>query len=198
MEKEKWSLEEVTSQYMGATARNTPQKDLDWFLAQHSYTPESFKLATERQGGKDKELPPEELEQGGGFWNTVMDGVTYFNKASDSMMTGRTFGLSVPARAKGRWAKKGLRSTGVVPFMDEQPAEWPLESLAAVQAEDKRFADENPKTACGSCIQRVKCAVWKWYHLDEKAPNYKEIVFMERLGVSNVPLYKFADGIKKK
>jgi hypothetical protein len=58
--------------------------------------------------------------------------------------------------------------------------------------------DENPKTACGSCIQRVKCAVWKWYHLDEKAPNYKEIVFMERLGVSNVPLYKFADGIKKK
>ncbi len=152
MAKEKWSLEEVTAKYMDASARNTPTEDLDWFVRQHGYTPDSFKIAVDRQGSKDNTIPPETLEQGGGFWNTVMDGVTYFNEATDSLMTGRTFGLSVPARALGRWAKKGLRSTGVVPFMDEQPAEWPLESLAAVQAEDKRFADENPKTAMGTEI----------------------------------------------
>jgi hypothetical protein len=32
--------------------------------------------------------------------------------------------------------------------------------------------EENPKTACGSCIQRVKVSIWKWYHYDEKAPTY--------------------------
>jgi hypothetical protein len=49
--------------------------------------------------------------------------------------------------------------------------------------------EENPKTACGSCIQRVKTAIWKWYHLDEKSPNYKGLVFLEKLGAHNIPLY---------
>jgi len=49
---------------------------------------------------------------------------------------------------------------------------------------------ENPKTACGSCIQRVKTSIWKWYHYDEKAPTYKEIEFTGRLGAHNIPLYK--------
>ena len=52
---------------------------------------------------------------------------------------------------------------------------------------------ENPNTACGSCIQRVKTSIWKWYHTDEKAPNYKEIVFTGRLGAHNIPLYKFVE-----
>ena len=137
MAKEKWSLEEVTTKYMDASARNTPAEDLDWFVRQHGYTPASFKMAVERQGKKDD----------GGFWNTVMDGVKYFNKAGDSLMTGNTFGISVPARAVGRWAKKGLRSLDVVPGLDVEPAESFSESMDAIQAEDKKWADENPKAA---------------------------------------------------
>lgn len=53
---------------------------------------------------------------------------------------------------------------------------------------------ENPKTACGSCIQRVKTGIWKWYHYDEKAPNYKGFVFTGKLGAHNIPLYTFDDG----
>ena len=51
--------------------------------------------------------------------------------------------------------------------------------------------EENPKTACGSCIQRVKTAIWKWYHHDEKAPSYKGLVFTGRLVAHNMPLYKY-------
>lgn len=58
--------------------------------------------------------------------------------------------------------------------------------------------EENPKTACGSCIQRVKTSIWKWYHYDEKAPNYKGLVFTGKLGVSNIPLYTVEDASKKK
>ena len=54
--------------------------------------------------------------------------------------------------------------------------------------------EENPKTACGSCIQRVKTSIWKWYHYDEKAPNYKGFVFTGKLGAHNIPLYTFDDG----
>ncbi len=53
--------------------------------------------------------------------------------------------------------------------------------------------EENPKTACGSCIQRVKVSIWKWYHSDEKAPTYKGLMFTGRLGIRNIPLYKFED-----
>ena len=57
---------------------------------------------------------------------------------------------------------------------------------------------ENPKTACGSCIQRVKTSIWKWYHYDEKAPTYKGLVFTGKLGVRNIPLYRIEDASKKK
>lgn len=49
---------------------------------------------------------------------------------------------------------------------------------------------ENPKTACGSCIQRVKNSIWKWYHYDESAPTYDELEFTGKLGIHNTPLYK--------
>lgn len=51
---------------------------------------------------------------------------------------------------------------------------------------------ENPNTGCGSCIQRVKTAVWKWYHLDETAPKYNRLVFI-KLGAHNIPLYNVTD-----
>lgn len=57
---------------------------------------------------------------------------------------------------------------------------------------------ENPKTACGSCIQRVKTTIWKWYHNDEKAPNYKGLVFTGKLGVHNIPIYTLEDASKEK
>lgn len=53
---------------------------------------------------------------------------------------------------------------------------------------------QNPKTACGSCIQNVQTAIWKWYHYDESAPTFEELEFKGRLGIHNRPLY----GIKKK
>ena len=57
--------------------------------------------------------------------------------------------------------------------------------------------EENPKTACGSCIQRVKTSIWKWYHHDEKAPNYKGFTFTGRLGAHNIPIYTFDDAKSK-
>ena len=57
---------------------------------------------------------------------------------------------------------------------------------------------ENPKTACGSCIQRVKTAIWKWYHHDASAPKYKGLVFTGRYVAHNMPLYTFEDAAKKK
>ena len=57
---------------------------------------------------------------------------------------------------------------------------------------------ENPKTACGSCIQRVKTTIWKWYHHDDSAPEYKGLVFTGKLGVRNIPLYTVEDASKKK
>lgn len=56
---------------------------------------------------------------------------------------------------------------------------------------------ENPKTGCGSCIQRVKTAVWKWYHSDEKAPNYKGLTFTGKFGAHNIPLYVVDDAKPK-
>lgn len=55
--------------------------------------------------------------------------------------------------------------------------------------------EENPKTACGSCIQRVKTAIWKWYHFDEKAPKYKGLVFTGKFAAHNIPVYnvEYAD-----
>ena len=53
---------------------------------------------------------------------------------------------------------------------------------------------QNPNTGCGSCIQRVKVNLWKWYHYDEKAPTYKGIIFTGRLGIYNMPLYRIHNG----
>lgn len=56
---------------------------------------------------------------------------------------------------------------------------------------------ENPKTGCGSCIQRVKTSIWKWYHTDEKAPNYKGLEFTGRLLAHNMPQYIYKDASKE-
>tara|TARA_R110000744_G_scaffold379458_1_gene497677 strand:- start:511 stop:834 length:324 start_codon:yes stop_codon:yes gene_type:complete len=49
---------------------------------------------------------------------------------------------------------------------------------------------ENPKTMCGSCIQRVKANCWKVYHSDLYRWEYKEIEFTGKLGMFNAPKYK--------
>lgn len=53
---------------------------------------------------------------------------------------------------------------------------------------------ENPKTACGSCIQRVKTNIWKWYHYSSDSPRYKGLEFTGRLVAHNMPLYSYNDG----
>lgn len=57
---------------------------------------------------------------------------------------------------------------------------------------------ENPNTGCGSCIQRVKTSIWKWYHVDETAPNYKGLEFTGRLLAHNMPQYIYKDASKEK
>ena len=57
---------------------------------------------------------------------------------------------------------------------------------------------ENPRTACGSCIQRVKSNIWKWYHFDESAPSYRGFEFTGRFVVNKMPLYTLNDGSKEK
>tara|TARA_R110001632_G_scaffold16065_2_gene52412 strand:+ start:322 stop:606 length:285 start_codon:yes stop_codon:yes gene_type:complete len=54
--------------------------------------------------------------------------------------------------------------------------------------------EQNPKTACGSCIQGVKVSIFKWYHHDESAPKFEELYFKDKLGMHNIPLY----GLKEK
>jgi len=49
---------------------------------------------------------------------------------------------------------------------------------------------ENPKTSCGSCVQRVLKNVMKWYHKDANAPVYDEIEFTGKLGLNNIPVYR--------
>ena len=56
---------------------------------------------------------------------------------------------------------------------------------------------ENSKTACGSCIQRVKTAIWKWYHHDPTAPKYKGLVFTGSFVAMNMPKYILEDDKKK-
>ena len=50
--------------------------------------------------------------------------------------------------------------------------------------------EENPRTMCGSCLQRVKANLWKLYHSDVYKWKYKEIEFTGRLGMHNAPRYK--------
>lgn len=58
--------------------------------------------------------------------------------------------------------------------------------------------EENPNTFCGSCIQRVKAAVWKIYHSGDHGRTYKELVFRDRLGIHNQPMYRLVENVKKK
>ena len=52
---------------------------------------------------------------------------------------------------------------------------------------------ENPKTGCGSCIQRVKTSIWKWYHSDETAPTYEGLMFTGKLAAHNIPVYRYEE-----
>ena len=91
MAEEKWSLEDVTANYLKAKSNGTPEETISWFLDQHGYTPASLKMASERQGKKDGKLSPEELEQGGGFWNTVAEWakpLAYFDIPSELLVGG--------------------------------------------------------------------------------------------------------------
>lgn len=54
---------------------------------------------------------------------------------------------------------------------------------------------ENPNTGCGSCIVRVKVAVWNWYHFDESAPTYKGLKFMDKFGIHKMPIYKIEEKV---
>lgn len=56
---------------------------------------------------------------------------------------------------------------------------------------------ENPNTGCGSCIQRVKINIWKWYHNDASAPEYKGFNFTGKFGVRMQPIYIYTDPKKK-
>jgi hypothetical protein len=47
---------------------------------------------------------------------------------------------------------------------------------------------ENPKTVCGSCVQRVKITLWKWYHF-EVQNKLEDLEFTGRFGVSKQPIY---------
>lgn len=53
---------------------------------------------------------------------------------------------------------------------------------------------QNPRTACGSCIQNVKVAIFKWYHFDSDAPKFDSLVFKGKFGMHKIPLY----GLKEK
>lgn len=54
---------------------------------------------------------------------------------------------------------------------------------------------ENANTGCGSCVIRVKVAVWNWYHFDESAPTYKGLKFMDKFGIHKMPIYKIEEKV---
>ena len=53
--------------------------------------------------------------------------------------------------------------------------------------------NENPKTTCGSCINRVRANVMKYYHF-EYEPKFEEFFFTGKFGINSIPMY----GINKK
>jgi len=137
------TLPEITSSVLKARKNNTPEETISRFLSQRGYTTQSFTKAVNNQTAKEEVKPVKEQEQGGGFWDTVTDGLEYFNKAGDSFLMGRTFGLTVPARAAGRYAKSNL--------VDEEPISF-SGAVDSVQAEDKQWRGENPNMAMGTEI----------------------------------------------
>ena len=54
--------------------------------------------------------------------------------------------------------------------------------------------EENPRTACGSCIQRVKANVMKYYHYEYEPKFDDEFYFTLKFGINSIPVY----GIHKK
>ncbi len=48
---------------------------------------------------------------------------------------------------------------------------------------------ENPKTVCGSCIQRVKANVMKYYHYEYEPKFDDEFYFSLKFGVNSIPVY---------
>ena len=139
------TLPDITRRVIEARQSGSGEDVIEGFLRKRGYTPASFEKAVNNQTKKEVTKPEEEQE--GGFWDTVTDGLKYFNEATDPLMTGRTFGLAVPAQALGRWAKKGVRS-----LVGSTEAESFPESMAAIQAEDRQFAEENPNVAMGTEI----------------------------------------------
>ena len=137
------TLPEITSTVLDARASGTPEETISEFLKQRGWTTERFTKAVNKQTAKDEAMPEEKAEEGGGFWDTVAGGLEYFNKASDSFLLGRTFGLSVPARAAGRYAKSKLVDDESISFSD---------AVDSVQAEDKEWSDANPNTAMATEI----------------------------------------------
>lgn len=136
------TLPDITRRVIEARQGGTSEDVIEGFLKKRGYTPASFETAVNNQTKKENEKGVGDADWS--FWDTVTDGLQYFNKATDSLITGRTFGLAIPARAVGRWAAKNM------PWRDESEAETYSESVKAIQAEDKEFADENPNVAMGT------------------------------------------------
>ena len=48
---------------------------------------------------------------------------------------------------------------------------------------------ENPRTACGSCIQRVKTSLWKFYHELPEEKKLSDLEFTGKFVAHNMPKY---------
>jgi hypothetical protein len=47
----------------------------------------------------------------------------------------------------------------------------------------------NPRTACGSCIQRVKTSLWKFYHELPEDKKLSDLEFTGKFVAHNMPRY---------
>jgi len=48
---------------------------------------------------------------------------------------------------------------------------------------------ESPKTSCGSCIQRVKTSLWKFYHTLPEEQKLDDLEFTGKFVAHNMPRY---------
>jgi len=132
------TLPDITSQVLKGRQDNMPEEEISKFLKKRGWTTDRLTKAINKQTTKDEAMTEKQAQEGGGFWDTVNGGLEYFNKATDSILLGRTFGLSVPARAVGRYAKSKFVDDESISFSD---------AVDSVQDEDKEFSKENPNTA---------------------------------------------------
>ena len=128
------TLPEITSKVMEARGNGTSEEVIQDFLKLRGWTTKRWEEAVNKQTKKEDAMPEEQKKEGGSFWDTVDGGL-------DSFMTGRTFGLAVPARAAGKWLGSRVKS-------GREPISF-SEAVDEVQTEGKEFAEENPKTAMG-------------------------------------------------